>query len=264
MINQVAVCAAAQRWADRNRADVRSCQVVNLDVLVTVRSEQTLGEDAEGIGADDDRAVSRARARVDPGAWAGVGGFPASPGGLPSGPLPLASGAAQDPEARLIAMAREADRIDRLNTPYLWGGGHQSSPAPPNGPFDCSGAVSRVLQAAGYAIPTSVAAQFMTVGDPGPSPSGRGVTIYAYQAHVFMVIGGRGFGTGDPVTGGAGWLAYNSPYHGLFVARHLPDLEGLDVDLGQALGGGGGGGAGIGAGGLAGGTTTISLVPLDG
>jgi hypothetical protein len=125
---------------------------------------------------------------------------------------------------------READRIDRLRLPYVWGGGHQSSPAPPNGPFDCSGAVSRVLQAAGIDIPTMVSGDFEKVLPPGP---GR-ITVYAYDGHVFMVIDGRGFGTSPSNPGGgAGWLDYNTPYHSLFKQLHVPiEGEAVPHDLG--------------------------------
>lgn len=152
-----------------------------------------------------------ARARVVPGTRPGSGARRAV--AVPA--APIARGSA------LEALVAEADRIDRLRLPYVWGGGHQSSPAPPDGPFDCSGAVSRVLQAAGYPIPTLVSRQFMEIGRPGP---GR-VTIWAYDGHVFMTIDGRGWGTGSSPHGGAGWLPYATPYHGRFVARHLPEFE---------------------------------------
>jgi cell wall-associated NlpC family hydrolase len=256
-VAQVGADAAALAGAQQLLADVRGTDAASFDCAVARprRVDAEVHRFARANGATVTRtrvdgcdveahvAVRRAgmvitvraaaRARVVPGAR--PGGGPRRAVAVPG--APLARGSA------LEALVAEADRIDRLRLPYVWGGGHQSSPAPPDGPFDCSGAVSRVLQAAGYPIPTLVSRQFMQVGRPGP---GR-VTIWAYDGHVFMTIDGRGWGTGSPPRGGAGWLPYATPYHGRFVARHLPEFEDdatldlSDLDLGTVVVGSGAG-----------------------
>jgi cell wall-associated NlpC family hydrolase len=195
----------AAETARRNGAALTTIRREGCDVVVEVTGHP-------GVAGGPQPVQASARARVAPGTRPRGGGL-GGPITVPSAPVGQGT--------RLEALIAEADRIDRLNLPYVWGGGHQSSPAPPNGPFDCSGAVSRVLQAAGYPIPTMVSRQFTQIGRPGV---GR-VTIWAYDGHVFMTINGRGWGTGSPPNAGAGWLPYNSPYHRRFVARHLPEFE---------------------------------------
>ena len=57
------------------------------------------------------------------------------------------------PEWRARRMLGEAERLDRLHLVYVWGGSHGQSPTPPNGPFDCSSAVSHLLQVGGFGNP---------------------------------------------------------------------------------------------------------------
>ena len=111
---------------------------------------------------------------------------------------------------RLAKLIAEANRIDALRSSYLFGGGHVT-PAPATPPWDCSSAWSRLLQVAGYAIPTMTSSGFMAWGDPGP---GRHVTIYATPVHVMGVMDGRAFGTSDSNPGGgAGWIDYPGANH---------------------------------------------------
>jgi hypothetical protein len=222
LIDDDAVRAAAADYAARNDATVVDYRRVGLDVIVSVRTDDALGDDAAALDAEGTRGQASARARV-------TGGAPPT---ATSGGTRQVIPAAPPGEGGVVEAAwREADRIDRLRVPYVFGGGHQSSPAPPNGPFDCSSAVSRVLQAAGYDIPTLVSGQFVNYFPPGP---GR-ITIYAYSGHVFMVIDGRGFGTSPSNPGGgAGWLPYNTPYHSLFGTYHAPvDNDVVPENLGE-------------------------------
>jgi hypothetical protein len=85
---------------------------------------------------------------------------------------------------RMIAAANEID-----NRPYLWGGGHTSFLA--RG-YDCSGAVSYVLHAAGLLDRTMVSGQLADWGEAGV---GRWITVYANNQHVFAVIAGLRFDT---------------------------------------------------------------------
>ncbi len=117
-------------------------------------------------------------------------------------------------EAMIEAMINEANLIDSHHYPYLWGGGHNPSFS---GPYDCSGAVSAVLHAAGLVSAPMVSGDFMNWGAPGAGA----VTLYASPTHVYMSINGRFFGTSykNP-GGGAGW--YNDSARPGFVVVHVP------------------------------------------
>ena len=114
----------------------------------------------------------------------------------------------------IAAMIAEANRIDAHHYAYSWGGGHNSSFS---GPYDCSGAVSAVLHAAGLISRPMVSGEFMHWGAPGPGA----VTLYANAGHVYMSILGHYFGTSfaNP-GGGAGWFS-GGPRPG-FVVVHVP------------------------------------------
>lgn len=132
-------------------------------------------------------------------------------------------------QTRYDAIVKEADRLDKLGSTYVYGGGHGKTPAPPDGPFDCSSTVSRVLQSAGYSLPTSDSGTLASWGQPGEGK----VTIYANATHVFMKIGDRYFGT-SAGGGGTGkghspaWIDYpvSASYKAGFTARHAPDISG--------------------------------------
>jgi hypothetical protein len=149
----------------------------------------------------------------------GLGGGALAPGGGGGGggggPIkfpPLSSfGSAQD---MIRAMIRMANRIDAKRYPYRWGGGHNASFS---GPYDCSGAVSAVLRAAGLVDRPMVSGEYMRWGAPGKGA----VTIYANAGHVYMSILGRFFGTtGMNPGGGAGWFP-GAPRAG-FAVVHVP------------------------------------------
>lgn len=242
-LDHVEICAAASDYAERNDAVVvpAGCAVtfdesfyVTVEVetadAVVIRPSQE--PDPDDPDDDGDPGITRnpdatARAEVDPVRGGPMGGGPG--GGWDVEQPGLRPDAPETVEERFISLVRYAQEISALNLPYVWGGGHQSSPAPYYGPFDCSGAVSAAMQhGAGYDLATAVSGQMTRIGRPGASPSGRGVTVYAYDGHVFMVIGGQGWGTGSSPNGGAGWLPYSGPYHSLFQHRHIPEFEELD------------------------------------
>jgi len=113
-------------------------------------------------------------------------------------------------------MVRAADRIDAKHYSYLWGGGHNSSF---RGPYDCSGAVSAVLHAAGLLAAPRVSGAFENYGSAGKGP----VSIYANSSHVLMSLRGRFFGTSSSCPGGgACWLDSDpsADYLSRFVVRH--------------------------------------------
>jgi hypothetical protein len=117
--------------------------------------------------------------------------------------------------------AAEAERIARLHLPYVWGGGHVSNPlAYPEGTgggFDCSGYVSRVLEVAGVMRgPALVSGMFGSRGQPGLGS----LSTLSNSEHVYMMIGGRAFGTSsyNPGGGAGGPLPYG--VRSGFTVRH--------------------------------------------
>jgi Transglycosylase SLT domain len=149
---------------------------------------------------------------------------------------PCAGGAPPLATGRLAALAHEADRISRKNFPYVWGGGHtQPAPDPDHTTgYDCSGAVSRLVQAAGYPYPT---ADTTILEREWKLPRGPGtVTVFLKptgpEAHVFVRIRERGrerfWGTSDFArpNGGAGWFTQTPGVRYLrgFAVYHLPGL----------------------------------------
>jgi hypothetical protein len=145
------------------------------------------------------------------------------------------SGGARGPQptGKLAALIAEADRISRKNFPYVWGGGHaQPAPDPDHTTgYDCSGAVSRLVQAAGYPYPT---ADTTVLEQLWKLPGGPGrVTVFLKptgpQAHVFVRIGRRYWGTSGFArpNGGAGWFTQGPSlaYVRGFAVYHLPRLS---------------------------------------
>lgn len=155
---------------------------------------------------------------VDRGSRGGSGGGNSGGGGgggtgRIGGPINV-SGDLGSKEAMIAAMVAAANKIDRAGYSYRWGGGHNPSFS---GPYDCSGAVSAVLHAAGLVSRPMVSGEFMRWGKPGKGA----VTIYANAGHVYMSINGRFFGTtrANP-GGGAGW--FNGSARPGFVVVHVP------------------------------------------
>ena len=101
------------------------------------------------------------------------------PGGKASVPV-----SAPGPVARAI---KAANKIHRRT--YIWGGGHRSFRAKG---YDCSGAVSYVLHAAGVLRSPLVSGQLAFWGSSGP---GSWITVYANRTHTYMVIAGLRYDT---------------------------------------------------------------------
>jgi cell wall-associated NlpC family hydrolase len=126
--------------------------------------------------------------------------------------MPASTGAAQASSAGAVAartynltlLVHAMSQLGSEHLPYCWGGGHQTTPAIPSSGdycwggnplhkmghahaagFDCSSAVSWVLQTAGYQLPTMVSGQFAHWGKRGP---GKNVTIWANNDHVFLEV----------------------------------------------------------------------------
>ncbi len=102
--------------------------------------------------------------------------------------------------------------------PYKYGGGHRSFQD--NG-YDCSGAVSYVLHAAGYLRAPTTSTALRHFGSPG---KGKYITVYAKKGHTFIVVAGLRFDTGhNGQSRGPHWTTKPRPLSG-FKARHPPGL----------------------------------------
>ena len=106
-----------------------------------------------------------------------------------------------DAPAQIQTAIAAANAIHTL--PYVWGGGHRSFFA---SGYDCSGAVSYVLHAAGLlASPMTSGGLASSWGAPG---KGRWITVYGNASHAYMVIAGKRF---DTSTGGDRWNQGSGP-----------------------------------------------------
>lgn len=141
------------------------------------------------------------------------------------------------PNERVARMVAEANRLSELRptTTYIWGGSHGSTPTPPNGPFDCSSAVSHLLQVGGFDNETMETIGLSGWGRPGP---GRWITIlvkpYEPEAHTVIEFmpgvtppGKRYWGTSGFVEPGhgPGWIGesvFSAGYLTRFEQRHPP------------------------------------------
>lgn len=163
--------------------------------------------------------------------WAGIGSIETSA---------ASCGEVVAPNEAVAKMIAEADRLSamRPETDYVWGGSHGITPTPKNGPFDCSSAVSHLLQVGGFKNETMTTIGFHTWGKSG---SGRWVTIlnkpYEPEAHVILRFEPgvtppekRYWGTSGFIEGGGhgpGWIpesTFDAGYLSRFEERHPPGL----------------------------------------
>jgi hypothetical protein len=131
----------------------------------------------------------------------------------------LVNGRAIAPPSAPPLVKRVIAAANHINgRPYIWGGGHRSFESKG---YDCSGAVSYALHAAGLLDTTMVSGQLAYWGEPG---IGKWITVYANNEHVFMVVAGLRFDTRDDwpgVTGPRWKMAAPDPrVLPQFVARH--------------------------------------------
>ena len=94
---------------------------------------------------------------------------------------------------------KAANRIHKR--PYIWGGGHGSFKSKG---YDCSGAVSYVLHAAGLLRTPEASGPLMAWGVPG---IGSWITVYASRSHAWMTVAGLRFDTsaaGESLSQGSG------------------------------------------------------------
>ena len=107
--------------------------------------------------------------------------------------------------------------------PYIWGGGHGSFKAKG---YDCSGAVSYLLHAAGLLKrPLASGPLASTWGSPGV---GQWITVYANAGHTYVVVAGLRFDTsavGESLRQGSGprWRSTQRSAGG-YRAKFFPGL----------------------------------------
>lgn len=102
--------------------------------------------------------------------------------------------------------------------PYRYGGGHRSFA---DSGYDCSGAVSYVLHAAGHLSAPTTSKALRRFGRSG---EGQHLTVYARRGHAFIVVAGLRFDTGYHGQGrGPHWTTASRPLSG-FKARHPSGL----------------------------------------
>jgi hypothetical protein len=132
--------------------------------------------------------------------------IPGAPAGAPPTNPNLATilpgGKASVPPGAPFAVARAIKAANKIHRrTYIWGGGHRSFKAKG---YDCSGAVSYVLHAAGLLSSPLVSGQLAFWGSPGP---GTWITVYANRVHTYMMIAGLRYDTsprGETIDQGRG------------------------------------------------------------
>ncbi|HEY7266517.1 MAG TPA: hypothetical protein VH501_02380 [Solirubrobacterales bacterium] len=113
---------------------------------------------------------------------------------------------------------KAANRIHKK--PYIWGGGHRRFKSKG---YDCSGAVSYVLHAAGLLRSPMASGPLMSWGAPG---TGSWITVYANRSHAWMTVAGLRFDTssaGESFNQGSGprWRASMRSGAG-YAVRYFP------------------------------------------
>ena len=117
---------------------------------------------------------------------------------------------------RVRAAIHAGNRISGL--PYVYGGGHRSFH---DRGYDCSGAASYLLHAAGKLRSPMPSSGFRRYGKRG---KGKWITVYAKKGHVFTVVAGLRYDTGwNGGRKGPRWSKGSRPAKG-YVMRHPPGL----------------------------------------
>src|SRR3954469_17309033 len=152
---------------------------------------------------------------------------PGAPVGAPPVPTGVATilpgGKASVPAGAPYSVARAIKAANKIHRrTYIWGGGHRSFKAKG---YDCSGAVSYVLHAAGLLRSPLVSGQLAFWGSPG---LGNWITVYANRTHNYMMIPGLRYATsprGETIDQGRGprWR-YTSRTGTGFAIRHWGGL----------------------------------------
>jgi hypothetical protein len=133
-----------------------------------------------------------------------------------------ADGSALPPSDAPRQVRKAINAGNRIRTkPYIWGGGHRKFKAKG---YDCSGAVSYVLHAAGMLKrPLASGPLASSWGTPGV---GAWITVYANRGHTYIVVAGLRYDTsavGESLRQGSGprWRATARSSAG-YTAKYYP------------------------------------------
>jgi len=147
-------------------------------------------------------ASAPAAGQTDGTTTTGEPGAPAGSSGPATTATILPGGKASIPAAAPYGVVRAIQAANRIHRrTYIWGGGHRAFKAKG---YDCSGAVSYVLHAAGLLSSPLVSGQLAWWGAPGP---GTWITVYANKTHTYMVVAGLRYDTsplGETIDQGRG------------------------------------------------------------
>lgn len=143
---------------------------------------------------------------------------------------------------RFKAIKKLAHGIEKMEVPYVYGGGHNGGMPDPSEGLDCSSSTVYLLRKAGIDVPNITSGEF---GNYFPSGPGA-VTIFYNPTHVFLRIGNEYWGTsaGDSGSGGLGKHPAPSPeYLAQYNVAHVPGLgkkQALQLGFTNLAGGSGG------------------------
>jgi hypothetical protein len=171
---------------------------------------------APALVGDDQPAIAAPGAAPQPAAGGITPGAPVSTVGGETAKLTGVSAlapTAAPPE--ILAAVTAANGIAGL--PYKWGGGHGSFE---DDGYDCSGAVSHVLNAIGALDDPLDSSGLKRWGRRG---KGEWITVYTNRNHAYVVIAGLRFDTSGRGGKGPRWREEPRPSSG-FVARHPEGL----------------------------------------
>ncbi|MGA9372796.1 MAG: peptidoglycan-binding domain-containing protein [Solirubrobacterales bacterium] len=135
----------------------------------------------------------------------------------------LPDGTAVAPANTPLPVRNAIDAGNRIHTkPYIWGGGHGAFESKG---YDCSGAVSYVLHAAGLLPYPMASGALRHWGYPG---NGAWITVYANKSHAWMTVAGLRFDTsavGESLNQGSGprWRVHMRSGDG-YAIRFSPGL----------------------------------------
>ena len=131
----------------------------------------------------------------------------------PDGRTAVAPAGAPEPVVLAIAAANSLTSL-----PYRYGGGHTADFK--DDAYDCSGAISFVLHAAGMLESPLASTGLMRFGKSG---TGSWMTTYAHGGHAYMVIAGLRFDTSGAGEEGPRWRTKRASSRG-YRARHPAGL----------------------------------------
>lgn len=216
-------------WLGRAAQDAWGVRNVTVTAAPNPGTGNLLGEITPAVPSPPAGAAPSAACAASVG-----GSLPLTPGQqakiLPSGLAAAPSGA---PPAVKLAIAAGNQLISK---PYIWGGGHGLPLSQLDSGYDCSGATSYILHAAGaLGLYAEDSTQLESYAQSGP---GAWITVYANSGHAFIAVAGIVMNTAwyapvNPTVPDSGprWqpastipAQYRGDQYGGFVQRHPQGL----------------------------------------